>query len=197
MFNPIIDHVQKALARLLTQYQGATRLQSLLTAMIDPIQEIEDVLQSMNIDRYLAAAVGVQLDNIGDIVGLPRPTGMGDEQYRLHLYGQIKVNTSEGQPEQLIQIYQLLTQAVIVLLFEEFPAEFIIASDYTPPDQATTDDLIDIVKSAAPAGVRNGGIIAFSLNHRFAYAGRLVSQGYGTVSDPLQGGGYGGLHRHS
>lgn len=190
MFIEDDNKVAEALARLLSQYQGSTKLQALISAFVQPIQDAEVALTGMNILRYLPSAQGAQLDLIGRIVGIPRPPGASDATYLNDIYGQIKINTSQGQPEQAIQTFQLFTGATLVLLFEEFPAQVIINSEYLPPDQATANTLFAILDEVLPAGVRPDEIVAFDPTDAFAYAGALPGQGYGTVSDASVGGKY-------
>lgn len=220
MFEPIPDHVEAALKRLITQYRGATNLNYLLQAIIQPLNDVESALSDMNTLRYLPAAFGAQLDLIGKIVGLSRPPGMGDAQYLLELYGQIKINTSEGQPEQAIQVFQLFTGADQVRLFEFFPARVQIQSSYVPPDQATTDTIINAVNNTLPAGIATEGFVSYDPVSPFGYAGVLspsggytsgkyaslnrhkfpfgyagankTIKGYGSAKDPLVGGVYAG-----
>ena len=174
----------------MSQYGDAVGLQGLITAIVNPCQDIEYELNDLNVQRQLSQAFGVQLDLIGTIVGLTRPPGASDDTYRNDLYAQIKINVSQGQPEQAIQTYQLFTAASLVILTEFFPAEVMIESDYLPPDQQAVDGLLKILTDVLPAGVRAMGIVAFDSMNAFAYAGSLIGQGYGTTADPLAGGMY-------
>jgi hypothetical protein len=178
VFTPIENMVQQALARLLYQYSNSENFQGLLTAMIGPIQDIENALTDMNNLRYLPQAQGAQLDLIGTIVGLARPPGASDAEYLTLLYVQIKQNTSQGQPEQIIQVFLLLTQTSFVFYTEGNNSEFLVASSYVPPDQATVDSLITSMQAIGPAGVRCDGIIAFDDSIPFAYDGPLFGAGY-------------------
>ena len=147
----------------------------------------------MNNLRYLPEAQGAQLDIIGVIVGISRPKGMSDAQYLLLIYGQIKINISQGQPEQLIQAYLLFTSAPEVIL-TEFQASVILASSYIPPDQHTVDNLITTLKQAAPAGVRIDGLISYDETMAFAYDGTLPGLGYDDGTQTV-GGKYAALYQ--
>jgi hypothetical protein len=196
MFIEIMDHVEEGLARLIYQYSNATNLQSLLTSFILQVQVIENVLTDMNNLRYLGQASGQQLDNIGEIVGIPRPIGTSDAAYFLEILGQIKINISQGQPEQIIQVFLLFTGVTQVRLFEEFPAEVLVESTYNPPDQTTLNNLLDVLGQTSPAGVRINGLVVYDATSPFAYRVNVApGAGYGTVSDPTVGGKYGTLRR--
>ncbi len=70
MSNPIID---KAINRLAYQFSDSEKFKGFLTAFLQEYEELNiSGLQLLN-ERYLDTAIGVQLDGIGEIVGLPRP----------------------------------------------------------------------------------------------------------------------------
>jgi hypothetical protein len=63
----------KGTGRLAYQFEGSTNLKAFIQAFVEEFNELEiSGLQLLN-ERYLDTAVGVQLDGIGEIVGLPRP----------------------------------------------------------------------------------------------------------------------------
>lgn len=192
MFNPIVNYVGDALKRLLTQYFDSPNFQGLLTAMIKPMQDIESTLTDMNTLRYLPNAQGAQLDIIGEIVGIKRPPGASDALYLQYIYGKIKENFSQGQPEQVIQVFQLFTGAGLVI-YKEGVAGFVLSSAWVPPDQATLDNIITILQNTAPAGVRCDGIISFDATNAFAYDGNLPGAGYDDGSQTV-GGKYAQLY---
>lgn len=198
MFTPIPNHVQQALARLITEYANSPNLKGVISGIVAPIQDIEDALSGMNTLRYLPDAVGVQLDVIGVIVGLPRVPGTPDSVYLLQLYGQIKINTSEGQPEQAIQAFALFTGVQQVRLFETYPAQVIFDSTYNPPTRAAKNSLFQTLLEVLPAGVRPSEIVVMDPVTPFSYAGNVSPRGgYGTVSDDTVGGKYGFLLRQN
>lgn len=190
MLTPIPDYVASALARLMTQYKAAPNLQGVIEAVLKPLNAFEQNLGDMDSVRYLPAAIGAQLDLIGRIVGIEREPGQSDAEYLLRIYAQIKINTSEGQPEQAIQVFQLFTGAPQVRLFEMFPARVQIASEYDPPNQAAIDTIINAVDRALPAGVATEGFVTYDPTSPFIYQG-VLSPGSGYTS-----GKYSELHKH-
>ena len=63
----------KGLARLAYQFKSSIKFQEFITAFLQELQDLDiSGLQLLN-ERYLDTAIGVQLDGIGEIVGLPRP----------------------------------------------------------------------------------------------------------------------------
>lgn len=158
-----------------------------MAAMVGPVQDIEDALTGMNVLRYLPNAQGVQLDHIGQLVGITRPPGTSDAVYLQLIYGQIKENTSQGQPEQVIQVFELFTQTPFVFYYEGHNAEFLVESIWEPADQAAVDALITILQNTAPAGVRCDGIVQFAGVMAFAYDGDEPGLGYDDGSQTVGG----------
>jgi hypothetical protein len=187
VFTEILNHVQQGLARLVTQYQESPNIQKLLTAFIEQVQTIEDSLEDMNTARYIDDAIGQQLDNLGQIVGITRPPGASDAVYRNLILGQIKINTSQGQPEQVIQLFLLLTSAPFVILYEGYNADIVLESSYQIPNQAMADELITILSQATPAGVRIDDIVSFDPDMAFSYDGNLSGFGYDDGSQTVGG----------
>lgn len=191
MFNNIPNHIDQALARLLTQYSNSPNLQNLLTGIITPIQAIEDELGLMNTLRYLPLATGAQLDIIGAIVGIARAPGQSDASYLISIYGQIKINTSEGLPEQMIQAYQLFTGAMLVLLYEGGFAGMELESSIYFSSQAQVNMVISRLLEAAPAGVRVDELVSFDPVAPFSMDGTLSpGAGFGDLFDAGAGGGF-------
>jgi hypothetical protein len=104
-------------------------LELLARSYADQVQELNDAATDLLVKVSLDAATGVQLDGLGDIIGLDRQ-GLGDEAYRSALKGWIRVNTSGGTVEQLNEVIRLVTSSTAAdkafSLVEYFPAGFLI-----------------------------------------------------------------------
>jgi hypothetical protein len=186
--------VAEGLARLLTQYQSSTALRQLLSAFILQVQTIEDALTGMNTLRYLSDASGQQLDNIGEIVGIARAAGQSDASYLTAILGQININTSQGQPEQIIRAFILFTGVTQVRFFEFPPASYLVESTYDPSDLAAIQSIFGILNDVSPAGVKIDGIVVYDPVSPFCYAGSMLpAAGYGSTGAPGVGGKYGFL----
>lgn len=91
----ITDHSDRAVALLLSQYQGKPLMEGFVRAFLDEVQEYEDELWTLvgllDIDR----ATGIDLDRIGRIVVQPR-SSESDDAYRRLLRARIAANRSSG-----------------------------------------------------------------------------------------------------
>lgn len=101
----------------------------LVRSYADEVQALDAAATDLLALTSLDNAIGVQLDGIGQIVGLAR-AGLSDSQYRLLLRAQIRINTSGGTIEQLNEIARLASGTTattpVFTLTESFPADFII-----------------------------------------------------------------------
>lgn len=161
----IPNYYERAIALLASQFQiklpdgGRTNFQKLLYAIITQFQEIQTQLNLLNTMRSLDTAQGVQLDGLGQIIGLARVAGQSDESYRQALQFQIFVNQSSGTPEQVIEMLKFLTQANTIYYDEFYPAGYIMTTDGLEfPENPS--DLVDAIQASSPAGVEFLGVTA-------------------------------------
>ena len=117
------------------------------------IQEIDDVDQTLKFDRSIETSVGVQLDGLGQILGLARLPDEGDEDYREKLKFQIFINKSNGTPEEVIAVLKFLTKATKIRYHEYYPAAFQMDTDgvtfSVPPRAAGLSDSISEPRSSS------------------------------------------------
>ena len=65
--------ITKGINRLAYQFKDSDKFQDFITAFLEEFQDLYESENQLLTDRYLNTAVGVQLDGIGEIVGLSRP----------------------------------------------------------------------------------------------------------------------------
>jgi len=188
MSTAIIDHVDRALARLPEQFKLSQNIRDLIEVFADRTQGLEDVIQDVYRERWLDDAVGEQLDRIGDIIDLFRG-GFSDSIYRSMLYFKIYSNASNGEPERIMAYVKTLTEATIVRFFEFYPASFeIFTNGSVVPDNFT--DLVQAMSSAAVGfvgiTVGYGSLTPFTFaidgepSYNPAYGGGFAEEGFST-----------------
>ena len=173
----ISNHTQRAIALLASQFQQSllggdyNRFQKLIQAFVTQFQEIDDVNQTLKFNRAIDTSVGVQLDGLGQILGLARLPDEGDEDYRETLKFQIFINKSNGTPEEVIAVLKFLTKATKIRYHEYYPAAFQMDTDGTtfsvPPE-----DLVLALQSVSPAAVQYTPITAtYGVPFPFIFSG--------------------------
>lgn len=183
----ILNSFQRALSLLASQFRGEkrngelTNFQKVIQALVTPAQELQDVTWELKTERWLSTAIGVQLDEIGIILGLPRLINETDEDYRERLQFQIYINISGATPEDSIRTLAFLTKGTNIGYHEVYPASYQMETNGlkfpVPPNQ-----LNDALFSVSPAGVNYVPIVAtYNVPISFELGGDLTPQPLGVV----------------
>lgn len=187
MITPISDHVERAKQLLLSQYKEVESLGWILESGINQIQYLEDMFVALVTNRAIDTAIGIQLDRLGNIVGIPRIPGQSDESYRFAIRIKIGQNISEGEPESVINAFRTITGASMVYLSDGLHAEIYLSGDIDFT-QEQVNTIFREMKKVIAAGVRLGGVGSFDPTEPFTFAGIQAGLGFGTESDPTIGG---------
>lgn len=129
--------------------------EKLLVALVSPAQDIENMFQQLLTQRGLQTAVGVQLDQLGALVGCPR-AGNADDAYRRYIGAQILTNQSSGQVNRLLLICRVVINDpnATLVAHRESTATYIIRIGTDAVTYATAAALIGFLRAAKAAGVR-------------------------------------------
>lgn len=186
----INDFTARLLALLPSQFANALNLRALVESFGEECQLIEDTLWSLIDQVAIDTATGVQLDNIGAIVGLER-TSVTDDTYRQHLRAFILANRSDGRANALIEIAQRIQDSIpspadnaaLVEYFEHPTPSFTLQWEKFNSLTGTVSVYIRLlnrlIDRAAPAGVESRvvegvtGAFRFGVNERGFGLGRL------------------------
>lgn len=164
----ILNFYQRSAALLAAQFQQApldeplTNLQKLIYALNVEATQVQEQLQNLITLRSIQTAQGVQLDGLGQILGLARIPGQPDDGaiidglpvtgYRQSLEFQIYINSSSGTPENVIAALKFFTMASTIYYWDFFPAAFGLATNGLSFPQ-NPQDLVSAIQKLSPAGV--------------------------------------------
>jgi len=196
MMVDIPNYFERAIALLASQFQirnpdgSPTNLQKVVKALCMEAQVLNEQQQLLITMRYLNTAEGVQLDGLGQILGLPRVPGQTDQSYREDLQFQIFVNQSNGTPEEVIFILKYLTEASKVWYDELYPAAYEMATnglvglDAVRFPGTNPSDLVDAIQNVSPAGVSFAALIATYNVDPFSFSSDPITEQFFVSPDP-------------
>ena len=122
----ITTHVDDGIKRLVYALSCAPELKRLLTIFLTKIQEMEDVMDAVRPSTLFRVdtAVGVQLDQLGTILGLSRE-GWDDATYRIYLRTQslLILPDRRTQRKLLEVIRSLMNTEAGTILYSEYRAK--------------------------------------------------------------------------
>lgn len=159
-----VNFCDRAKERLIWQFKTKPNIEAYLCVFANELAEIQTAFLSLKTARTLSSSTDVQLDGLGDLVGVER-NGRTDTEYRLAIQTQILLNKSNGEPETLITAVKTLTESTNVNITEMFPAEVNLLFDgLTIPS-----DLITSIENSAPAGVKINATASYSEASVFSF----------------------------
>lgn len=161
MTEHITNHVALAQGRSAERLKDKPRWLSLVKVFAARVQDLEDALWQLFVDRTKDNATGAMLDIIGRIVGQNR-NGYGDDDYRVFINARILANRSSGSiPEVLAVLRTLIPLPSALTLIEEGPASFVVRVGGVQT-YAYMAFVATFLRSARAAGVN--GILEFSMS---------------------------------
>lgn len=146
------------------------QLQKLISSYLRQVQELEDSLSDVHRTHFVDEATGVFLDALGLLVGASRD-GQTDEDYRISIRTQVRVNLSEGTVGDLQAVFTAALGNEAVLEVTDYGNAEYVARLYgviLTPEQVIV--LRRIHRKAKAAGVR-GLLETTTVDVEFAFAG--------------------------
>lgn len=122
------SHASDAVVDSLDQYGERPRFHAFLEALMDRVQSLEDLGQEELVMRSVYTAEGVQLDVLGEIVGLERGE-LADDEYRIFILGKIFANLSDGKSSEIAELLTDILDHDTVSVRELWPAGLEIYAD--------------------------------------------------------------------
>ena len=80
------------------------RFMGVAGAVIRQVEDLQAVVRGMGEDFSLEGAVGVQLSVVGAGMGVPRPVGMTDEDYRVLIRDKLRLWQWNGTNEEVAEV---------------------------------------------------------------------------------------------
>lgn len=192
----IEDVEADGLSILFQQYRDSPRLQSLIRAILGPVQDLEDDTFAMLSVYDLETAAGDQLDKIAALLNEPR-SGRTDTELRRILRVRIRVLRSEGRTRDLQEVALLWegltpgTDTGAVRVREWHPHGIVLTMETADATDAPAD-LLRWLRRAKAASIRLVLVYSVGPDH-FLFGDDAdapefdSSRGFGSVYDATAG----------
>lgn len=181
----IPNHEERAKARLAAQFRDLPLIASFIESFVGQHQGMEDAIKQLLEERLIDTAVGQQLDGFGKIVGELRQ-GRADEDYRLALKARMGRNNSEGTPDDVINVFNLLTGSTQTHLIELVA---VITLTGNVDFSANAVAIKNFMQRVVAAGVRIDWIATQDPSAPpFAFEGVPNASGFDDANNPGTGG---------
>jgi hypothetical protein len=154
------DHIDQAQGLLIDQYAERPRLAAFLASFSARCQEAEDMLWDVLWKRLIDNAEGHQLDMIGKIVGEPR-RDRADNIYRLFVLARIRINWSQGTPNDVIDVVGLVQGSANSFRYREvYPAslEVVFDNDFVETDRGFVAPELELAFASLVRQAREAGM---------------------------------------
>jgi len=162
-----LDYFQKLRDDILEQFKDKPNIEVLQKAAARQLEDVYAFFYQLFTMRWLQNAEGVQLDGIGDIVGVSRRDAliwfnmaeqevpMDDELYRLFLRFKIFLNTSEGTYGDIVKTLRMFWPYTPIRYSEytDEPATMYFTTPIMPVDAVYDTRVLQIVSRVKAAGV--------------------------------------------
>ena len=153
---PIFRHFGESIVKFAPPFWGLPRVASLLLAMVNRLQELED--EHWGADGLFAlytidGADDTRLAVLGRIVGQPNQ-GWNTETYRAVIRGKIRANRSRGLTDDIVEVMRIVPPAEgTVTVFHYVPATMAVMPNFeTDADQLVA--LMYLLPKTRSAGVK-------------------------------------------
>lgn len=154
-----LDHVQTATERLWKQLEGLPNFTAIMEVMGELLQEAEGVLAQVAAGRSVGTAVGLQLDEIGALIGLQRGAFTDDDLYRLAIIVDARTQISGTTAPEILEVARRIApDGALVRLRQLFPSHW----------RLTITDLSEVVFAALlvimadlPSAGKNGLLVTY------------------------------------
>jgi len=144
----MLDYINIAQGRLTNQFSEKPLIKALTGAMVSPVYDVEVLADAVRDERWIATAIGAQLDGCGYIVGEARQ-GRSDDEYRAAILFRVFINTSNATPEDLLHGLRYLTDPDDIQYIEQYPATAMLFTDgaFVP------ENIQQVIQGLSPAGI--------------------------------------------
>jgi hypothetical protein len=144
-------HVAKGLSRVIEQWRGKPVFETILNALLEECQELEDAFQAIIASRYLSGASGHALELLGGLVLETRKAHSLDATYLKFIRATIKAHKSQGTFDHVLGVVNELEDPDNYEGFEFYPLAIYV--EFSEPLVNTPREVFDKIVRAKGGSV--------------------------------------------
>lgn len=171
--------------RLAYQFKGSEKFEGFIESFLLQLDELYNSgLQLLN-ERDLDTAIGLQLDGIGDIVGIKRPQGQSDSIYLWTIKAKILINNTDMTVAKMLNTLSFIFSGKTI----RYSNYVNLSPKYVIPGTLTTEELIifDLIPTTLGVGVAYVSVVDYETAFSFSNDTGL---GFSTLANPASGGNF-------
>lgn len=178
---------EKGMARLAYEYLGSEKFKAFIKSFLQQTDDLYDSAVELIIDRTLETAYGVQLDGIGEIVGIERYPGSDDYKYRWMIKAKILINSTDMTVPNMINLlfYIFGGDNVIHYTLEENLWPTYIINGVMTPEEIYIFSLIPEM-----LGITTTYVSVQNPENIFSFSEDPTGKGFGDINDLSVGGNF-------
>ena len=173
-----INGATEAAAALPSEFTNLPKILALWQGLASPVTDYESTLQWVQTAYDIDASTGVQMDELGKMLGQPRlggpyPIGESDADYRTKLRAAVLRNRSKGTADDLVAMVRALLNGIVVAVqtVDTPPAAFVLVVQVSAALTASqVTALQQFCEAARGAGIGIQGL-AWYIDPTFAFDG--------------------------
>lgn len=187
----ILDHADRAKARVAEQFKASPRLLAFLGMVGDRAQALET--EAYNLSRMdLDAVEGAPLEALGLLIGQGRE-GLDDDEYRAFIRARIGINRSSGSIPDIKRAFDIIIPGNTTTVTEWFPAQIEVFTFGSAITTAFANLMLRFLRLLRAAGIM--AVFRWSETasaDTFSFYDCPDGLGFGDSTNPATGGGLSG-----
>ncbi len=175
---------EKGLSRLLYQFENSTNFRAFIEAFLVQADDLATTAEQLKTLRYLDTATGVQLDGIGEIVGIERPVGYDDATYLYLIKVKILANSTDMSCDNFMELVSFVFGVLNVL----YTLTVNLSPKFTVTGTIPTEAFVAFALLPNTLGVGITYQWVPDPDEAFSFYEDSTGKGFGTLTYPTQGG---------
>lgn len=168
----ITDHYEEARKLLPSQFYEKPYINAQLKAIADACQDAEDTLyDQVYLGKFVATAIGTDLERIGRLYGINRLLGESDDDLRNRIGAEVLRRNAEGSTLSVKKVMSSYSGLSNMRIFEHSTGGLIVYGETLDQSYELTDLEPQYMKEASPVTT---GSVVFGVSYSEEYSNTII-----------------------